>query len=86
VYLLHARRLVICARGFVLGILCRSTHILSAFRECRSPIVGKLASASATAVPTVWNQPTTACPPILCTRLSTPSALALLACVYTDDA
>jgi hypothetical protein len=30
--------------------------------------------------------PTKACPPILCTRLSTLSALAFLACIHTADA
>lgn len=53
------------------GMLCRSTHILSAFRKCRSSIVAKLASASGTAAPTVEKHPVTACPPILWTRLST---------------
>jgi hypothetical protein len=84
--LLHVGRLAIYARGCVLGILYRPTHIFTAFRLCRSSIVGRLASASATAVPTVWKHPTTTCLPTLCTRLSTLSALALLACVHTEDA
>jgi hypothetical protein len=67
-------------------MLYRSTHILNAFRMRRLAIVGKLASTSATKVPTVWKHSITACPPILYTRLSTLSALALLACIHTDDA
>jgi hypothetical protein len=67
-------------------MLCRSIHIFNAFRMCRSAIVGRLASNSATAVLTVLKHPTTACPLILYTRMSTLSALALLAYIYTDDA
>jgi hypothetical protein len=84
--LLYARRLISCARGCVSGMLCKSIHILNAFRMCRSAIVGRLASNSATAVPTVRKHPFTACPPILCTRMSILSTLALLACIHTDDA
>lgn len=70
----------------MLGVLYRSTYILRAFCKCRSSIVGRLASASTTAVPTVWKHLTTAYLPTLYTHLSTFSALAVLACVYTDNA
>lgn len=67
-------------------MLCRPTHILSAFRKCRSSIVAKWASASATTVPTVEKHPVTACPSILCNHLSTLCTPAPLACIHTDDA